>query len=140
MKILLVALLAGLGFAPAALADPIEGWWKSPMPPTRSGVVWMEVEPWGPILAGTLRYLPSGVDANGLWRDPMDRYPDLEPGDAFPVSVRIKPGKASGDYTADLWTGSSWEKTSLRLKGESLIFEGCATTAPLCRETIWTRH
>ena len=140
MKPMIAALIAALGLTIPApgIADPIEGWWQSPFNTRGAPNVWMQVEPWGKIFAGTLRQLPANVNPN-RWIDPIEhRYPDLEPGDAFPIFARITP-KEGGHYAAEIWTGTTWADTTLFLKGDTLTFEGCATADRICRKNSWDR-
>jgi len=125
MKTILIAGLAVLGFAGAAIADPVEGTWKTQV--DDGAYAYVKVSPCGGALCGTIartfnqtgEYKSENLGKKLVW--------DMKP--------------AGGGVYKDgqIWQPSTDKtfRSKMALSGNTLKVSGCV--GPICKKQTWSR-
>ena len=128
MNKILLTLVATVGFAGAAFADPLEGVWRTPADDNgASGLV--QVAPCGAALCGTLT---QAFDSSGA---------QIESANIGRQIIFDTTPDGDGAYRGQVWSPDR-DKTynsRLQLNGDSLAVSGCVFG--ICRDGgTWTRN
>lgn len=125
MKTILIAGLAVLGFAGAAIADPVEGTWKTQV--DDGAYAYVKVSPCGGALCGTIartfnqtgEYKSENLGKKLVWD--------------------MKPAGGGAYKDGQIWQPSTDKtfRSKMALSGNTLKVSGCV--GPICKKQTWSR-
>ena len=130
MKHIILSAALGLGFASMALADPVDGTWKT-APGDTGGYLHVSIGACGAKLCGTIRAA-------------YDKAGDLDPNYEHLGKKMIWGMRADGDgyYSGGkIWAPDSDKtyKSKMALNGSKLEVKGCVAGGLICRGQDWRR-
>ncbi|TMV07898.1 DUF2147 domain-containing protein [Ruegeria sediminis] len=130
MKKLILASALGLGLAGGALADPVEGLWKT-AEGDEGGYLHVTIAPCGSAICGTI---DNAFDAAG------DESLDYEHLGKQIIWDMIPEGDGTYDK-GKIWAPDSDKtyRSKMSLDGNALTVEGCVVGGLICRGQVWTR-
>ncbi|MEY8837548.1 DUF2147 domain-containing protein [Cribrihabitans sp. XS_ASV171] len=126
MKTLILSTLAALGLAGAAMADPIEGVWKTE--PDEGAYAHITMKPCGSAICGTIARTFNG---EGEYQSPNI-------GKTLVIDMVPQGG---GAYEGKVWRPSN-DKIYLgkmQMNGNSLALRGCVAGGLICSKQTWSR-
>lgn len=130
MKTLVLTVVATIALAGAALADPVEGTWRT-APDDNGNFGLVQIAPCGPKLCGTLvqaynsagqRITSPNVGRQIIW--------DMV-------------AQGNGSYGNGRVWAPDRDKTyrsKMQLSGDRLAVSGCVLGGAICRDANWVRH
>ncbi|HFQ16049.1 MAG TPA: DUF2147 domain-containing protein [Rhodobacteraceae bacterium] len=126
MKKLLIGLFMLIVTSVPALADPLEGMWKTDV--DDGAYAYVEIKPCGPALCGTIvRTFNSGGEY---------KSPNL----GKRILIDMMP-KGGGKYAGNVWRPANGKIYigKIALKGNTLKMKGCVAGGLFCKSSTWTR-
>lgn len=130
MKHLVLGLALGMGIAGAALADPVDGTWKT-AEGEEGGHLHVAIGACGSAICGTIQ---KAFDANGA---PSGDYEHLGKRIIWDMTP-----EGNGTYGGGkIWAPDADKtyKSKMELSGNSLEVKGCVAGGLICRGQVWTR-
>lgn len=126
MKTLIATAALGLFAATAALADPVEGMWKTE--PDDGSYAYVKMAPCGAALCGTIM---RTFNASG----------EFKSANIGKQIVRNMKPAGGGKYNGKVWRPSNDKiyKGKLNLNGNSLQMAGCVAGGLICAKQTWSR-
>ena len=126
MKTLLTAALIALGLGGAAMADPLEGTWKTEV--DDGSYAHIKIGPCGPAFCGTIA------------KSFNDQGEYVSPNQGKTLVIDMVPN-GDGSYSGKVWRPSN-DKIyigKMNLSGNSVALRGCVAGGLICSKQTWTR-